>query len=107
MTFLRKQFDPFYGHPFNGLLDNFFHTPTFSRRITIDQKILADKSNYSIWELPDGQHEVRVQYSDDETLYHKASVKKTLEDAEKYVDEQVGYHARKLEGPKLVKSYKD
>ncbi|MDA7994429.1 MAG: hypothetical protein MPJ25_15480, partial [Pirellulales bacterium] len=73
---------------------------------TIDHDILAEKSNYSIWELPNGNHEVRVSYSDDDTTYHRASTKTTLEEAEKYVEEQVAYHTRRVEGPKLVKQYK-
>ncbi len=93
-------------HPFPSLMDDFF-TPTFTRKITIDHDVLADIENYSIWELPTGKHEVRVQYSDQETTYHRASTKETLEEAEQYVEEQVAYHTRRMEGPKLVKNYKN
>lgn len=104
MTYLSKHmFDPF------GLQEIFNHqpffAPAFTKKVTIDSNILADKANYSIWELPNGNHEVRVKYSDDNTTYHRASTKQNLEDAEKYVEEQVSYHARRVEGPKLVKSY--
>ena len=93
-------FDPF------GMMDQNFFQPTFTRKISIDHSVLANKENYSIWELPNGNHEVRVQFSDDDTTYHRASTKSTLEEAEKYVDEQTSYHTRRVEGPKLVKSYK-
>ncbi len=100
MTYLSKSmYDPF------GLMNNFFE-PTFTRKITIDHEVLANKANYSIWELPNGMHEVRVQFSDDDQTYHRASSKKTLDEAEEYVEQQTAYHARRVEGPKLVKSYK-
>ncbi len=92
-------------HPFPSLMDDFF-TPTFTRKISIDHEVLADITNYSIWELPSGQYEIRVQFTDENSTYHRASTKKTLEDAEEYVEEQVAYHARRVEGPKLVKEYK-
>ena len=100
MTYLARRFFD----PFNAI--DFFNEPTFTRKLTIDHDILAEKSNYSIWELPNGNHEVRVSYSDDDTTYHRASTKTTLEEAEKYVEEQVAYHTRRVEGPKLVKQYK-
>ncbi len=100
MTLLSKSmYDPF------GMMDTFF-TPTFTRKITIDHEVLANKENYSIWELPNGSHEVRVSYSDDESSYHRASTKKSLAEAEDYVEEQTAYHTRRMEGPKLVKQYK-
>lgn len=99
MTYLSKHmFDPF------GLHEAFFN-PTFTRKITVDSNILAEKSNYSIWELPSGQHEVRVKYSDDDTCYHRATTKNTLEESEKYIDEQVAYHERRVKGPVCVKTY--
>lgn len=67
MTYLSKHmFDPF------GMMDQFF-TPQFTRKVTIDSNILADKANYSIWELPNGNFEVRVKYTDDHTCYHRAT----------------------------------
>lgn len=101
MTFLQRRFfDPFTG------IDDFFNTPTFTRRLTIDHNILGDKENYSIWELPNETFEVRVQYSDDDATYHRASNKPTMKEAEEYIEEQVKYHKRRAEGPKLVKSFK-
>lgn len=101
MTYLSKHmFDPF------GMMDQFFQ-PTFTRRVSIDHNVLADKSNYSIWELPNGQHEVRVSYSDDDTTYHRASTKQTKEEAIDYVNKQVAYHARRVEGPKCIWSGKE
>ena len=87
---------------FNRMFEEFFNTPSFSRKITIDSDILADKANYSIYELPNGRYEVRVQYSDDTSSYHRASTKETLDEAKAYVDNQIKYHSRQLEGPKKV-----
>lgn len=101
MTFLAKRFfDPFGMEA--KLLNDFFNEPTFTRRITLDHKVLADKNNYQIFELPNGNFEVRVKYSDDTTTYHRASTKTSLDEAITYVDDQIKYHSRRLEGPKLV-----
>ena len=85
----------------DSFFDEFF-TPTFTRKISIDNEVLSNKENYSIWELPNGRYEVRVQYSDDTSSYHRASTKETLDEAKAYVDNQIKYHSRQLEGPKKV-----
>ena len=96
----------------NRLINEFFNDPFFSpmlthKKQTMDTAILADKENYSIWELTNGLFEVRVEFSEENSYYHKATTRQTLEEAEGYVEEQVAYHSRKLEGPKLVKSYRN
>ena len=89
-------------------MNQFFNNPTisFSKPVTVDAEILGDQENYSIWELVNGMYEVRVKFSDDTSSYHRATTRPSLQEAEAYVEEQVAYHKRKLEGPKLVKSYK-
>ena len=91
---------------FNSMIDDFFY-PHFTRPISIDSEVLAKKENYSIWEMPNGKYEVRVQYSNENTTYHRATTRENLEDAKKYVEEQVTYHMKKIEGPKLVWSGED
>ena len=93
----------------SNLYEGFFNEPTFTRKISIDQSVLANKENYSIWELPNGKHEVRVQYSNDTKNYHRATIREDLEDAKKYIDEQIEYHSRQIEFPKKVwdGSYKE
>ena len=102
MTYLTRSHNQF----FNDMLEDFFQ-PTFTRKVNINSQILADKENYSIWELPNGMYEVRVQYSGEASTYHRATTRKSLEEAETYVEEQVTYHSRIVQGPRLVKSYKD
>ena len=85
----------------NDVFNDFF-TPTFTRKISIDNKVLAEKDNYSIWELPSGKYEVRVQYSSESSSYHRATTRENLEDAKEYIETQLQYHSRQLEGPKKV-----
>lgn len=90
---------------FNEALNDFFQ-PTFTRKLSIDHKVLADKTNYSIWELPNGMYEVRVQVVDHSNQYYRSTTRKTLEEAEDYVEEQTTYHKKHATGPVMVKSYK-
>ena len=91
-----------YPNHFNRFINDFFNEPSVTRKITIDQSILAEKKNYSIYELPAGSYEVRLHHSDDNSSYYRASTKNSLDEAIQYVDDQVKYHSRQLEGPKKV-----
>ena len=100
--------DPFsreFGLPIYSMFDEpFLQTKKMQK---LDSEILADKSNYSIWELPNGSFEVRVQFSGDKSYYHRATSRKTLEEAESYVEEQVEYHSKIARGPVCVRNYAD
>lgn len=99
-------FDPF---GVMDMMDNhpFFNRPSFTRKVTVDSHILADKTNYKIFELPNGKHEVRVQVSNDHSSYYRSVTVSTLEEAKKHVDEQTAFHKKKVAGPQLVWDYSE
>lgn len=67
--------------------------------------LLAKKSNYSIWRLESGHYEIRVFYSDNPHVYHRASTKGSLQAARAYVQEQVSYHGRRAKAEVMVEDY--
>lgn len=90
----------------NEALNEFF-TPTFTRKMSIDHEVLANKENYSIWELPNGHYEVRVELDYEKGKYYRSTTRTTLGEAKEYIDEQIKYHERKSIGPVQVWSGKD